>query len=267
MKKFLLTIAYDGSDYIGWQRQDKLHGISIQQTVEKALSEVLREQVAVQASGRTDSGVHALGQTAHFVTEKAIPAENLPRALNNLLPASVRILDACEVDEAFHARFSVKEKTYRYYILLNEGQIVTPFISRYVWVYPDRLDFEAMREAAALFVGIHDFRRFCVTGSSVSTYEREIYRAELALSKAEFLPVGATNREKLLCFEICGSGFLYKMVRIIVARLIEVGQGRLNLADICALLKGSEDYKSAVPAPPQGLFLYSTKYPTNILIK
>jgi len=261
MRKLLLTIAYDGTDYIGWQKQDKRHGTSIQETLEKSLSKVLREPVTVHASGRTDSGVHALGQTAHFVTDKPIPLESLPRAINNILPVSIRILDARTVDEDFHARFTVKEKTYRYYILLTEGRPISPFISRYVWEYPYRLDLAAMSKAAELFVGKHDFRRFCVKGSSVSTYEREIYWSELCLREAEFMPFAEEVKKNLLCFEICGNGFLYKMVRIIVARLVAVGQGRLEVSDIAALLKGSEGYKASVPAPPQGLYLYSTKYP------
>lgn len=251
MRYFKLTIAYDGTDFHGWQIQaDKP---TIQGEVVNVLQRLTQEKIALHAAGRTDAGVHALGQVASFRTQSALAAGEFQRALNALLPPAVRIVGAEEVGPDFSARWSALGKTYRY--RLYRGKVVPPMIWRYVLHYPFPLDEDAMRQAAARFVGMHDFAAFAAsTGSEDDdkerSTEREIYSTELARS--------ADNEE--LVFTVKGRSFLRYMVRKMVGTLLDVGRGRLSPSDIDRLYELRDRSKSGPTVPPQGLVMVEVQH-------
>lgn len=244
MRTLKLTVAYDGTRLVGWQRQGE--GASVQGLLEEALARLERAPVSVQGAGRTDAGVHALGQVASVRVTFEHDTATVARALNAQLPPDVRVLLIEEVDAAFHARFSARLKTYRYQI--RNGAIVSPFEHAYVWHVPERLDVAAMQEAAAMFVGTHDFAAFRSVGgetaSTVRTVTRSAWREESGL----------------LAYEISGTGFLRHMVRALVGTLVEVGRGWRPPAGMAALLQGGVRGDAGPTAPPQGLFLVSVDY-------
>jgi tRNA pseudouridine38-40 synthase len=251
MRHFKVTIAYDGTDYHGWQIQaDKP---TIQGEIVRVLRTLTQENSVVHGSGRTDAGVHALGQVASFRTQSGLSADEFQRALNALLPPAIRILSAEEVGPDFHARWSARGKTYRY--RLYRGKVVPPMIWRYVLHYPFPLDEDKMRDAAGRFVGQHDFASFAAsTGSEDDDKERstvrEIYSAELART--------ADNQE--LVFTVRGRSFLRYMVRKMVGTLLEVGRGRLQPEDIDRLYELRDRSKSGMTVPPQGLCMVSVDH-------
>ncbi len=256
-----LKIAYDGSDYIGWQKQPSHHGKSVEGVLSKALSVLLREEIILCASGRTDAGVHALGQVAHFNTQKPLPPENIPRAVNRLLPESIRILEAQKTDEDFHARKSALLKTYRYTLSMAKNARDIIFGGRYFWPLGKELDLEAMAAASEYILGEHDFIYFSVTGRPVISSLRNISKLKIFTPQEQgFFPWQQIPEP--LCLEITANGFLYKMVRLITARLVEVGLHKLEPGDIQRLLKG-ESFPAAAPAPARGLMLINVKYPEN----
>ena len=259
---FKITLAYDGTGFVGWQRQE--NGASIQALIEDALRALDGHEVTVIGAGRTDAGVHALGQVAAFTIARELSPDALRRALNAHLPASVRVLGAEAAPPSFHPRFGAREKTYRYQ--LWHGDVMSPFARAWTWHVPGPLDVEAMRAAATLLVGRHDFAAFQATGSSVSTTERQISvsrivdcgsrtGAETAIESALRTPQSA-----MLTYEVAGSGFLRHMVRIIVGSLVEVGRGRQPVEWISAVLASRDRTGAGPTAPPQGLFLVRVEY-------
>jgi len=251
MRNFKFTVAYDGTDYYGWQLQPG------KPTIQGALTEILRriaqEAIVVHGAGRTDAGVHALGQVANFRTHSALSAAELQRACNALLPPTIRIVGAEEVGPDFHARWCALAKTYRY--RLYRERVVPPALWRYVLHYPFPLDEAAMAAAAARFVGTHDFASFAAsTGSEEDDRERsavrEIFSAQLARD--------ATGEE--LHFTVRGKSFLRHMVRKMVGTLLDVGRGKLQVGDIDRLFDLRDRSKSGPTVPPQGLWMLAVEY-------
>jgi tRNA pseudouridine38-40 synthase len=251
MRYFKLTIAYDGTDFHGWQVQK--NKATVQGELISVLRRLTQEEIQLNGSGRTDSGVHALGQVASFRTQSPLSALEFQRALNALLPPSIRIVAAEETGPAFNARFSAKGKTYRY--RLYRGKVVPPFLWRYVLHYPFPLDEEAMKEAAARFVGSHDFSSFAAsTGSEDDDKERnmvrEIYSTELK----------RTEDNEELWFTVHGHSFLRYMVRKMMGTLLEVGRGKLTPVDVDALFALKDRSKSGPTMPPQGLCMVKVEH-------
>ncbi len=249
MRRIKLTLAYDGTDFHGWQIQPDLP--TIQGTLEAVVAEIEGGFVRVEGSGRTDAGVHALAQTAAFSITNPIPVENLKRAMNRLLPHSVRVLRAEEAAEDFHPRFQAKAKTYEYRIY--RGEVCSPFERRYVLHHPYPLDVTKMIDAAGVFVGEHDFTAFAASderdeegGSKVRTVFSSRLE-EVAVSEG-------------LMYRVRGSGFLKHMVRNMVGTLLEVGKGNLDAGGVCALLEPGVNVKAGPTAAARGLFLVSVEY-------
>jgi tRNA pseudouridine38-40 synthase len=244
MPTFSITLAYDGTDYVGWQRQAL--GVSIQSLVEDALRDLDQRDVAAIGAGRTDAGVHALGQVASFRLERSIEAGALVRAMNARLPADVRVLSASAVPDSFHARFAARRKTYRYRIW--NGDVLGPFERATAWHVPGPLDRHAMAAAAALLQGRHDFAAFQAAGSATRSTERELY-ASRVMCEGE-----------ALLYEVIGGGFLRHMVRAIVGTLVEVGRGRRPAAWVSDVLVSRDRGLAGPTAPPQGLTLVRVDY-------
>jgi tRNA pseudouridine38-40 synthase len=251
MRYFKLTIAYDGTDFHGWQIQAEKP--TVQGEIVIVLRRLTQEHVYLHGAGRTDAGVHALGQVGSFRTQAALSAEEFQRALNALLPQTIRIVGSEEVGPDFDARWSARGKTYRY--RLYRGRVVPPMIWRYVLHYPFPLDEDAMRDAAARFVGMHDFASFAAsTGSEEDdkerSTEREIFSTELLRT--------ADNEE--LVFTVRGRSFLRYMVRKMVGTLLDVGRGKLTPDDIDRLYKLRDRSKSGPTVPPQGLVMVEVQH-------
>lgn len=257
MRYFKLTIAYDGTDFHGWQIQAGKP--TIQGEIAGVLERLTGERIQLHGSGRTDAGVHALGQVASFRSHSALAPAEFQRALNALLPPAIRIVAAEEVGPDFNARWSALGKTYRY--RLYRGKVVPPFLWRYVLHYPFPLEEDRMREAAAHFVGLHDFSSFAAsTGSEDDdrerTREREIFSAEL---------VRTPDQEELV-FTVSGRSFLRYMVRKMVGTLLDVGRGRLTPDDILRLYELKDRSKSGPTAPPQGLVMVEVRHKESFRI-
>ena len=251
MRHFKLTIAYDGTDFHGWQMQ--ANKPTIQGEIVSVLQQLTQEKIILHGAGRTDAGVHALGQVASFRTRSGLSAQEFQRALNALLPPTIRIVGAEEVGPDFNARWSARGKTYRY--RLYRGKVVPPAIWRYVLHYPFPLDEDAMRDAAARFVGMHDFASFAAsTGSEDDdkerSTEREIYSTELA----------RTPDNEELVFTVRGRSFLRYMVRKMMGTLLDVGRGKLTAADIERLYELRDRSKSGPTVPPQGLVMVEVQH-------
>jgi tRNA pseudouridine38-40 synthase len=243
-----LLIEYDGTDYSGWQAQT--NGPSIQEEIERAIQRVTGEKVRIAGSGRTDAGVHALGQVATFGTDSNIAGERFAAALNSHLPADISVLDSAWVSNSFHARKAARGKTYRYRVF---NRRVRPAILRNkVYHFVPALDLEAMRAAAAHLVGRHDFRAFTPPSSErVAGYEREIYSLELERAGDE------------LVIEVTGSGFLHNMVRIVVGTLLEVGRGKLKPDALPEIVASRDRTRAGPTAPACGLYLLEVDYGEN----
>jgi tRNA pseudouridine38-40 synthase len=274
MPTFKITLAYDGTDFVGWQRQAS--GVSVQGLLENALRELDGRDVPVAGAGRTDAGVHALGQVAGFSLDRALAADAVTRALNARLPDSVRVLAAEETIDTFHPRFGARAKSYRYRIW--NGSVGSPFERRYAWHIHEPLDVEAMDAAARIVEGSHDFAAFQASGSATTTTVREIFSSKLSTTEdtedaedKSRLHAGSNPRGpsvlrgeefpgRLVTFQISGNGFLRHMVRTIVGTLVEVGRGRQR-PEWMAEVIGSGDRAIAGPtAPPEGLFLVGVEY-------
>ena len=246
MKRIKLVVAYDGTNYRGWQLQP--NGVTIEEMLNRALTDLLREPITVIGASRTDSGVHARGNIAVFDTNSRIPAEKFAIGLNHYLPEDIRVQKSDEVESDYHPRYRNTEKTYEYTIL--NTKINLPTYSRYSYHVYHPLDFEAMKEAAAFLVGEHDFSAFCSAGSQVKSKVRTIYEVSLDKQKAM-----GCNGGEVIRIRVRGNGFLYNMVRIIAGTLVEVGEARRSLADVKQALSTGERKKAGPTAPPEGLVL------------
>ena len=247
MTAFRITLAYDGTGFVGWQRQAS--GTSIQGLLEDALRELDGRLVTVVGAGRTDAGVHALGQVAAFSIDRAIGADVLLRAVNARLPPAVRIVAAEEAPPGFHPRFSARKKTYRYRIW--NGEVISPFERQYAWHITGVLDVERMASAARLVEGRHDFAAFQAAGSETQTTEREVFTSRMCKVSTE-----------LIHYEITGDGFLRHMVRTIVGTLVEIGRGRRSVESIAETIRTRDRGAAGATAPPEGLFLVAVSYET-----
>jgi tRNA pseudouridine38-40 synthase len=247
MRNLKATIQYDGTDYVGWQRQAT--GISIQALLEDALDPIEGSPVVVHGAGRTDAGVHALAQVATFALNAAIEPATLARALNGVLPPQVRVITVEEMDPAFHARFSATGKMYEYRVV--NAPLVSPFLRNYVWHVAQPLDLGAMREASACLVGTHDFSAFQGSGSVVASSSRTVRSIEWEDGGGPGLP---------LIMRIEGDGFLRHMVRNIAGTLVDVGIGRWSPSEITRILASRDRRRAGRTAPPQGLFLVRVLY-------
>jgi tRNA pseudouridine38-40 synthase len=257
MRNLKLVLAYDGSDYCGWQVQPRAP--SIQGELASAIGRLTGENVLPQGSGRTDAGVHALGQVASFAIDSPIPAVNLVLALNDILPPAIRVLEATEMPPAFHARKSARAKTYRYRIY--RGPICPPFLARYVWHYPYPLHLEALERAACLIEGEHDFTSFAAVDPEKQVCEgsardkgnvRRIFSSRWRREGDEFV------------YEVCGNGFLHHMVRNLVGTYALIGKGTLLPGDMSKILASSNRSAAGATAPASGLYLVTVDYETSV---
>lgn len=248
MRTLKLTLAYDGTDYCGWQVQPGQR--TIQAEVERAILEITREDIRIAASGRTDSGVHAFGQVISFSTANQLPADAMQRALNAKLPDDVRILQAEEVAVDFHALRSAERKRYRY--VLDNGRVADLFARRFAWHVPVPLDVEAMREAAQSLIGRHDFKSFESKGAERESSVRTVF--DLSIE-----PGQGKHAEKVI-LEIEADGFLYNMVRAITGTLVEVGRGGKSATWPAEVLVAKDRNLAGQTAPPQGLTLLWVRY-------
>lgn len=245
---YLMKISYDGSMYQGWQRQSNAK--SIQGEIENVLSKLYGSKVTINGSGRTDSGVHSLGQTANFVVDKTIPDDRLKRILNNMLPLDIRVEDIHRVNHEFHARYNAIGKTYIYRIK-NKDKL-SCFESRYYWGVDYPIDLELMKKAADLLLGEKDFRAFMASGSKVKTTVRKIHKIEIKRS------------DDYLEIEYHGNGFLYNMVRIITSLLVSIGKGEKELDTINKALASDTRKYTTSTAPAAGLYLKEVIYKKSI---
>jgi tRNA pseudouridine38-40 synthase len=247
VKTLKLTLQYDGTNYVGWQRQPV--GQSIQGLLEDALVPIEGGAVTVHGAGRTDAGVHAIAQVASISHDASLDEPTLARALNAVLPEDVRIIKVEEAAPGFHARFDARAKTYEYRIL--NAPFADAFMFRYAWHIPQALDFERMREAAIPLIGRHDFAVFQGTGSTVHSTERTIEGIEWE--------AGGSFDRPLVC-RVTGDGFLRHMVRNIVGTLVEVGAGRLAPEGMPGILESRSRAQAGRTAPARGLFLLKVRY-------
>ena len=245
MKRIRLTVAYDGTDYCGWQVQK--NGITVEEVLNRALSRLTGEDITVIGASRTDAGVHARGNVAVFDTDTRIPAERIACALNTLLPEDVVAVKSEEVPAGWHPRRCVSVKTYEYRILNRE--VPDPIRRRDTYFVSFPLDIERMREAEEYLKGEHDFKSFCSAHTAVKDTVRTIYDLEIE------------KEEDLITIRVRGNGFLYNMVRIIAGTLAGVGRGYFEPGEVKKMLDDKDRTKAGVTAPPQGLTLVGIAYP------
>ena len=244
MRNIKLTIEYDGKDFNGWQKQP--NKLNIQGTIEQAIKNITGEDVELNASGRTDAGVHALGQVANFKTNSQIPIEKFAIAINSKLKKSIVIKKAEEVDERFHSRLNCKRKTYRYIINNSpEGTAIYRYLETHI---PQKLDVKKMEQALKYFEGEHDFKAFKASGTSSKSSVRTIYKTQIY------------KKEDRIIIELTGNGFLYNMVRIIAGTLVDVGLGKIEPQQIENIIKEKKRENAGKTLPPNGLYLVSVEY-------
>lgn len=244
MKHILLTVAYDGTFYHGWQRQK--NQITVQEAIESCLTRMFNQKISIRGASRTDAGVHAKGQRALFSVDTTIPVEKLPLAINNTLPGAIRIIKAREVCSSFHPQFSALSKSYCYSIY--NRSIIDPVYNNYAWHVKSNLKIDLMKKAAESLIGEKDFKAFQAVGSGTKTTVRTIYR------------VNIENRDNIINIHIVGNGFLYNMVRIISGTLAYVGYGKLQPDDMEKIILSKNRAEAGITAPPQGLSLLEINY-------
>lgn len=244
MKRVKLVVAYDGTNYHGWQVQD--NGITIEEVLNRTISELVQEDIKVIGASRTDAGVHACGNVAVFDTESRIPGDKFSFALNQRLPDDIRIQESCEVDADFHPRYADTVKTYEYNILNRRFELPTKRLYAAFCYYP--MDIERMNQAAAYLVGEHDFKSFCSAGAQVQTTVRTIYA------------VNVTKEDDMVHIRITGNGFLYNMVRIIAGTLMQVGTGLMEPEQVKGILEARDRSKAGPTAVAKGLTLVEIRY-------
>jgi tRNA pseudouridine38-40 synthase len=242
-----LVLAYDGTDFHGWQVQPDR--ITVQGLLRDALARITGEEVLPQGSGRTDAGVHALGQVASFTLLAPIPEDNLVRALNRILPAAIRVLSAARVANHFHARHSARAKTYEYRIFREAT--CPPWQARYVYAFHPALDVDAMQRCARMILGEHDFTSFAASDSDACNHVR-------CLDVSEW-----REEPGLLLYRVRGNGFLHHMVRNLVGTFLEVGRGNLPEAEFPSILAARSRDQAGPTAPARGLFLVEVEYPNH----
>ncbi|HXW93038.1 MAG TPA: tRNA pseudouridine(38-40) synthase TruA [Terriglobales bacterium] len=250
MRNVKLILAYDGSEFSGWQVQPRV--ATIQGTLASALARLTGEKVLPQGSGRTDAGVHALAQVASFSTASPIPIDHLVPALNHILPGSIRVLEAQEVPLEFHARKSARAKTYRY--RLYRASLCPPFLARYVWHYPFPLNEPAVAEAAHLVVGEHDFASFAAVDPELGSEEGN------PSSVRRIFHSSWTRTGEELVYTVQGNGFLHHMVRNLVGTFMLVGKGTLQPEDVMRILEKRNRSAAGATAPANGLYLVGVEY-------
>ena len=269
MKRVKLIVAYDGTNYCGWQIQP--NGITIEQVLNENLSKLLGEEITVTGASRTDSGVHSMGNVAIFDTETRMPADKISFALNQRLPADIVVQDSCEVPSDWHPRYQVSRKTYEYRILNRTFRMPNRRLDTYF--YHHKLDVDKMKQAASYLVGEHDFKSFCAVGAQVKTTTRTIYSCEVEKDGNDIITIRVTgngflyNMVRILSgtllsvtLRVSGNGFLYNMVRIIAGTLIRVGGGELAPDEMPQIL-GKKDRTAAGPtAPAHGLTMMGIEY-------
>lgn len=244
MKRVKLVVAYDGTNYHGWQVQD--NGITIEEVLNRTISELVQEDIKVIGASRTDAGVHACGNVAVFDTESRIPGDKFSFALNQRLPEDIRIQESCEVDADFHPRYADTVKTYEYNILNRRFELPSKRLYAAFCYYP--MDIERMNQAAAYLVGEHDFKSFCSAGAQVQTTVRTIYA------------VNVTKDDDMVHIRITGNGFLYNMVRIIAGTLMQVGTGLMEPEQVEEILEARDRSKAGPTAVAKGLTLVEIRY-------
>lgn len=244
MKRVKLVVAYDGTNYHGWQVQD--NGITIEEVLNRTISELVQEDIKVIGASRTDAGVHAWGNVAVFDTESRIPGDKFSFALNQRLPEDIRIQESCEVDADFHPRYADTVKIYEYNILNRRFELPSKRLYAAFCYYP--MDIERMNQAAAYLVGEHDFKSFCSAGAQVQTTVRTIYA------------VNVTKHDDMVHIRITGNGFLYNMVRIIAGTLMQVGTGLMEPEQVKEILEARDRSKAGPTAVAKGLTLVEIRY-------
>lgn len=244
MNRYKITVSYLGTNYCGWQTQK--NGLSVQSVLEDAFSKLFGHKTAVTGSGRTDAGVHALGQVAHFDADTSIPAEKIPFAINTMLPEDVRVLSCEETESDFHARFMAKEKTYVYRLYLSPH--LNPLKNATAENVCVPLDFAEMERASRQIEGTHDFRCFEASGSSVKDTVRTVEKVEI------------TKNGEDVEIKVTGNGFLYNMVRIIAGTLVDVGKGKIRADEVADIIKSGDRTRAGKTLPAKGLTLFSVKY-------
>lgn len=254
MHTYKLLIAYDGTAYCGWQIQP--NGLSIQEVLQNTIEKITQHPIILIGSGRTDSGVHALGQVAHFKTEKELNLYRFHGSLNALLPPDIRILEVTKAPLKFHAQFDATGKTYHYHLLTNP--IRDPMRRLYSYHVGNRLDIEAIKEAAKLFLGTHDF----------TSFSNEAHKGAAAVDAIRTLnQLDVLIYADSICLQFHANGFLYKMVRNIVGTLLEIGEKKRPFNDVSRILKSTDRREAGRAAPPHGLFLVKVDYPSTISFK
>ena len=244
MKRVKMIVAYDGTNYSGWQFQN--NAITIEQKLNEALYDLLGEEITVAGASRTDAGVHSQGNVCIFDTETRIPAEKIAFALNARLPEDIVVQESCEVDMDFHPRFSKSRKTYEYRVL--NRKMPMPTLRRDTYFYHYDLDVEKMNQAAGYLVGEHDFKSFCSVHTQAETTVRTIYSCAV------------TKDGDVIKIRVTGNGFLYNMVRIIAGTLIEVGAGKRQPEEIMTMLEATDRQSAGPTAPAHGLTMIGLEY-------
>ncbi len=244
MKNIKLTIAYDGTNYSGWQRQSNAR--TVQGEIEKKLRAITKQEIQIHGSGRTDAGVHALNQIASFKSDLSIPVNKLAFVLNNALPSDIVIKEVEEMDMDFHARYSANGKKYVYKIY--NGAIRNPMYANYSYFVNRDIDINKMIEASKYFIGEHDFKGFMSSGSNVKNTVRTIYN------------INVWEKDEFIILEYKGNGFLYNMVRIITGSLLDVAFGKVMMKNLGYIIESKDRKNARHKAPPQGLYLAEVYY-------